>query len=212
MLTRRPFLRGGVGALLVGPLVALTGCGSGQFLSPLTVSASTITPDGTSRDNVTDVDYTLTKRADVSATLIGPDGKTTYVLRPPETRAPDDYQIAFDGTVPVPGKKWLRVVPDGTYRFVVQAKDPAGQTITREVPITVKNADTNAPEIASVSVEYPTFTPNGDGDKDTTNVDYQLTKKATVRIYATSTTGAFNLIQAPKTLDAGAQSFTWDGT
>lgn len=212
MVTRRSFLRASVAPILAGPLLAVVGCGSGQFLSPLSVSLSTITPDGTGRDDVTDVDYTLRKRANVSATLIGSDGKTTYLLRPPQTRAPDDYQIAFNGTVPVPGKKWLRVVPDGTYRFVVQAKDPTGQTVTREAPITVKNADTTPPEIAQVTVQYPTFTPNGDGDQDTTNVGYQLTKKAKVRVYATSATGAFNLILAPKTLDAGMLSFAWDGT
>jgi len=198
--------------MLAGPVLAVAGCGSGQFLSPLSVSASTITPNGSGRDDVADVDYTLSKRADVSATLIGPDGKTTYVLRPSQTRAPDDYQIAFDGTVPVPGKKWLRVVPNGTYRFVVQAKAPSGQTVTREAPITIKDADTTPPEIANVSVQYPTFTPNGDGDQDTTNVGYQLTKKAKVRVYATSATGAFNLILAPKALDAGMLSFAWDGT
>lgn len=212
MLTRRAFLRSGALVALAGPLLAVSGCGPGKFLSPLDVSLTTIMPNGSSSQSVTDISYTLSKRADVSATLIGADGKTTYVLRQPQTRAPDKYEIRFDGTVGVPGKDWLRVIPDGTYKLVVQAKDSAGQQVTRDATITVKDADTTPPQIEDITRQYSTITPNGDGDQDTTTIGYRLTKKATVRIYATNAAGTFFLIQAPKTLEASLQSFQWDGT
>jgi len=211
MVSRRSLLRSSASVVLAGPLLAMAGCGSGQFLSPLSVSATTITPNGGSQHAETTIGYSLAKRADVSATLIGPDGKTTYQIRPPQTRMPDQYVIAFSGVAPVPGKTWLRVVPDGTYRLVVQAK-AGGQMVTREATITVQNADTTPPEIADVSVQYHTFTPNGDGDKDTTTIGYKLTKKAVVRIYATNASGGFFLIQAPTKIDASLQSVVWDGT
>lgn len=213
-MTRRRFLRSTLGLALAGPLLALGGCGSGDFLSPLNVSLATITPDGKGLHDETDVSFTLTKRADVSATLIGPDGKS-YVLRPPMTRTPDQYAIAFRGVVPVPGKyghDWLRVVPDGTYRLVVTAKDLSGRMVRREATITVKNADTTPPEITDVSVQFTTITPNGDGDRDTTTINYALTKKAEVRAYATDAAGRFFLIMAPKKVEASLQSFTWDGS
>jgi hypothetical protein len=212
MLTRRSLLRSGARAFLLGPLLAVAGCGSGDFLSPLTVSPSTITPNGKGVNDEAKISYRLTRRADVSAMLISADGKTKYVLRQPQTRTPDDYEIRFDGAVPVPGKDWLRVVPNGTYQVVIQAKDATGQTITRQAVLTVKDADTTPPEITDVSVQYTTFSPNGDGEQDTTNIGYKLTKKAEVRVYATDAKGGFYLIRAPKKLDASLQSFTWDGT
>ncbi len=211
-VTRRSLLRAGALAVVAGPVLAVAGCDYGQFLSPLSVSRDTITPNGQGVNDQTNISYTLKRRADVSATLISADGKTTYVLRPPQTRTPDQYDIRFNGAVPVPGKNWLRVVPDGIYRVVIQAKDGAGQVVTRQASITVKDADTTPPEIQDVSAQYTTFTPNGDGDQDTTNFGYKLTKKAEVRVYATDAKGGFYLILAPKKYEASLQSFQWDGT
>lgn len=211
-VTRRSLLRAGALAVAAGPVLAVAGCGSGQFLSPLSVSLKTITPNGQGLNDQTNISYTLTRRADVSARLIAADGKTTYMLRQPQTRAPDQYEIRFNGAVPVPGKNWLRVVPDGTYQVVVEAKDAAGVVVTRQASITVKDADTTPPEIQDVSTQFTTFTPNGDGDQDTTNFGYKLTKKAEVRVYATDAKGGFYLIRAPKKYEASLQSFQWDGT
>ncbi|MBX6770551.1 MAG: hypothetical protein IRY83_02390 [Chloroflexi bacterium] len=215
MINRRQLLRAAPVALLGGLPILAAGCATGGFLSDLRVSSHLIEPNGSGLHDEIDISYELTRRADVSAVLIGPDGKQ-HVIRPPQTRAPDVYQIRFTGTVPVPGSRpgesWLRVVPDGTYRLVVTARDARGQTISRETSFTVRNADTTPPQITNVLVNPPTFSPNGDGKDDTTQVSYGLTKKATVRVYATSSTGGFYLIQAPKQQDAALFSFEWDGT
>ncbi len=209
--TRRAFIYQAGFASLAVPLLATVGCRNQQFLSPLRVSATTIQPNGSGLNDESDIDFTLTQRAEVSATLLGPDGKQ-YVIRAPQMRAPDDYQIRFTGVVPVEGKDWLRVVPDGTYNLKITAKSETGQQIVRQTPIIVKNADTTAPEITDVFVQYTTFSPNGDGFEDTTKVSYKLSKKATVRVYATDSTGGFYLISPPQKIDASAQAFEWDGT
>jgi hypothetical protein len=144
--------------------------------------------------------------------LIGPDGQD-HVLRAPQLRTPDAYQIQFKGVVPVAGKTWLRVVPDGTYTVQIQAKDAVGErTQTETTRVTVKGADTAAPQILDLLANPPTFSPNGDGIDDTTQVSFRITKAAEVRVYATDANGGFTLIQAPTQTIAKDVSITWDGS
>jgi hypothetical protein len=153
----------------------------------------------------------LSKRAEVSAIIVGPDGKH-YVLRKAQLRAPDRYMIPFRGLVPVPNQAWRRVVPDGSYRIVITAKDASGNQITREAPVAVKNADTTPPDIQDVFVNPPAFSPNGSGINDTVRVSYKVTKASRVRVYATDSGGGFYLIEAMNDKRAANQGFEWNGT
>lgn len=219
MTSRRRFLRVGLGgfAAVAGPVLVATGCTTipfspGPFISDLDVSRSDIVPDGSGVHDETDVFYTLTKRAEVSAMLVAPDGKTTYTIRDPQIRAPDRYEIPFRGLVRVPNTNWLRVVSDGVYKLVVRAKDEGGVVITRETTIKVTGADTAPPELTDLYVSLSSFSPNGDGIDDTVKVSYRLTKESEVRVYATDVNNSFFLVSAPETKHAALQSFEWTGT
>lgn len=180
-------------------------------MSGLRVSQPTIVPNGSGLNDEADISFTLYRRANVSVNLIGPDGKE-YVLRAPQLRAPDDYQVQFTGLVPVPGKSWLRVVPDGIYTVRVDAKDAASTTTQSSTArVTVKGADTTPPDIVDLLANPPTFSPNGDGIQDTCQISFRITKAAQVRVYATDAQGGFTLIQAPTKSDAKEISITWDG-
>src|ERR1035437_3661768 len=213
MLTRRSFLRSSVlmAWTVVGASVVLDGCSSGPFMSDLQVSASEIVPYGSGVHDEADITYSLTRRAEVSAQLIGPDGKQ-YVIRAPQLRTPDQYQIPFKGLVQVPNTNWLRVLPDGTYKLIIQAKDTSGVVISRDTSIKISNADTTPPNITNVLVYPTTFSPNGDGIDDTTKLNYKLDKDSMVRVYATDPAGGFYLIQPSDTYHAALQSVEWAGT
>lgn len=207
MIRRRRFLSVVVG----GTALAVLGCAPGPLLSDVRVSRSEIVPDGTGLHEEADLLYRLNRRAEVSATLFGP-GDRQYVLRSPQLRAPDEYQIAFRGVVDVPESNWKRVVPDGSYRIALNARDERGATATKDIPITVSGADTKPPELTEIFVNPRVFTPDGDGRDDVVRVSYKLTKDAQVKVYVTDTAGSFYLIQPQQKLRAALQSFEWDGT
>lgn len=210
MISRRMMLRLGAGAAAASVLATL-GCAPGAPVTDVHASASVITPDGTGLHDEVDVFFHLARRAEVSAVLLGPDGKQ-YVIRQPEMRAPDDYQISFRGIVDQPDSTWKRVLPDGNYQLVLNVKDLAGHSATNQIPIQVKDADTTPPEIQNVFVNPTSFSPNGDGVDDVVRVSYKLTKDAQVRVYATDANNAFYLIAAPEKVHAAERSFEWDGT
>jgi hypothetical protein len=222
MMTRRDLLRRGthLTGFAVSTLLVATGCASAPFISELDVGGNAliggnqghvIVPDGSGIHDEADVYYTLNKRAEVGATLLGADGRS-YEIRAPQLRAPDRYMIPFRGLVRVPNTNWLRVLPDGTYTLNVTAKDIAGATITRQTSVTIQKADTSPPQINDVVVNPPSFSPNGDGIEDTVRVSYSLSKEAKVRVYATDKSGGFSLIQAEDKQHAALQSFEWTGT
>src|SRR5437879_3183580 len=103
MTTRRDFLRS-IGYLpLAGTVLATLGCARGELMSDLAVNRTTIFANGGGIQDEADITYTLWRRADVLVTLIGQDGNTQHVIREPLMRAPDQYEIAFKGVVPVAG-------------------------------------------------------------------------------------------------------------
>lgn len=212
MTSRRRFLSSFVVIPLLGAVTGIAACGGRPLISDLRLSGKTVVPDGSGLQDEVNVGFTVFRRAEVSATLQGPDGKQ-YVLRDPQLRAPDDYQIAFKGIVPVPGKTWLRVLPNGAYTIQVQARDAAGgSAVTRQASVQVKDADTTAPSIEDLMVNLPSFSPNGDGVDDTVQMSFRLTKAAEIRVYATDANDGFYLIEPPTKSIAKDLSFTWDGT
>ena len=213
MITRRSFLRNSLvvaGTIAAGPL-ALAGCANGPFISDLLVSANEIVPDGSGVHDEADISYSLSRRAEISAKLIGPDGKE-YEVRAPQIRTPDQYQIPFRGLVRLPNSTWLRVLPNGSYKLVVHANDLAGSVIDRETTIKISGADTTPPNITDVFVNPATFSPNGDGIDDSVKVNYKLDKESLVEVYATDPNGGFFLITPSEKQHAALQSFEWTGT
>lgn len=195
---------------LVALAVALSGCVNRPLLSSLQASTTRITPDGDGLGDELKIDYTIGQRADVSAEIIGPDGKT-YTLRERHTRVPDDYQLTFKGSIDLPDSTERRVLPDGDYTIVVRANGEDGATVEQRLNVSIANADTNPVEIRDFNADREEITPNGDAEGDEVKFSYGLSKPATTQVYVTDSQGGHYLIEEPKEKEATMSAHIWDG-
>jgi len=176
--------------------VLATGTGTSEAVDLALTSATavprTITPDGDGQTDFSQISYTLSAPATVTATLRGPDGSDLAVLFT-QQRQPGKQSFRFEAAG----------VADGRYEIVLSATD-GKQTVTSTVPVLV---DRTVRLFAAVP---PAFSPNGDGVADDLSLSFELTRAASVRI---------DIAQAGKTiasvysadLQPGAQSVTWNG-
>ena len=159
-------------------LVLLVGCGPGALLKSLTVEPASISPRATSPNAVAKIDYALGRDGVVSIYLLDPQNKR-FVVRENLERAAGDYEIQFGGVVND------RMLADGQYQVVVEAKDARGDSQSLRQPLTITNADTTLPELQNLTVAPAVFTPNRDGVDDRVTIRYYLTKPAKVRVFLT---------------------------
>jgi hypothetical protein len=163
---------------------ALASCYLRPLLYNVSVSPSVISPNADGTDDVTNIQYTLSRNALLSIFFENADGERFY-FRQFRPRSAGEYRVQWGGTVNQP--KWLEnefgrqlveswVLPDGNYTWVIEATGEDGQTNHDEGQITLSGGDTEVPELRKLTVTLPEFTPNQDGLSDRTGVGYLLTK------------------------------------
>lgn len=180
------------------------------LLAPLRASDTTVRPDGSGISSAARVVYELGARADVTVELVGPDGRR-HVLRERATRAADQYEVRFDGTIAdAAGNR--RVLPDGVYQLQVAADDGFGRRVEHAVELVVVGADTVPAEVLGLQTDLASFTPDGDGKDDEVRIAYRLTKDGEATVYATDEHGTYFAIDPWRKRRAAMQSHLWDGT
>jgi hypothetical protein len=162
-------------------------------ISSATALPRTITPNGDGQTDFSQISYTLTTPATVTATLRGPDGQ--------------DLSVLFSQALPA-GKQSFRFtaagVADGRYEIVLSAND-GRTTVTSVVPILVDRT------VGSFTAAPLAVSPDGDGVDDTVTFGFELAQAASVKL---------EIAQAGKTLASvysanlppGAQTVSWTPT
>ncbi len=184
-MTRRSLFRIPLVASALLVLSVAAGCANETILTAMAVEPTTITPNA---DGVTDaarISYTLRRSAAVSIYMLDSEEGRHYFRRD-ATRSPGDYAVDFSGVVDG------RVLPDGDYRLVVEAKplDGAGGPAIAETPLSVVDADDNYPQIIGLDAFPRSFTPNRDGIGDRVRITYDLSKEvARLSLYLVGPTG-----------------------
>ena len=161
-------------------------------LTSATASPRTITPNGDGQTDSTQVSYTLTAPATVTATLRGPDGSDLGVLFS-QQRQPgkQSFRFAAEG------------VPDGRYEIVLSATD-GKQTVSSSIPVLVDRT------VRLFAAAPSAFSPNGDGVLDELDFSFEVTRAASVRLDIARSGKTIASVYSA-TLQPGSQSVTWNG-
>jgi len=182
----RPLLsNAGLAPASFSPRGALAAAG-GYVASPV-ATASTGLP------RVAKIGYEFGRPATVS--IYFEDGQgTRHYFRRAQPRAAGKYEVDWSGVINdpqlrvVPGghelvEAW--VLPDGVYRWVIEATDDQGGQAQAEGQVTIRDADSALPDVQRFTVVPQEFSPKQDGMRgNRVSISYYLAKQAqTVRVY-----------------------------
>lgn len=192
-------------------LFALSACSSSALLDNVSLTPDAISPFAGSPNSATTIHYTLGRSATVSIYLLDERG-TRHDFRADQPRAAGSYDALFSGAVSD------RVLTDGKYTIVVEAKDSAGQIAKAEKTLSINSADSTPPDFQNFTVFPDTFTPNQDGLDDRVAIRYWLTKPAKVDVYLWDGKTRYEVAEKKTTICikddfycAGAHEYDYDG-
>jgi hypothetical protein len=194
-------------------LLGTVACAQSPTLSEVQPAALVITPNGDGESDVATISYRVGQRSRVTA-YIEDTGKKRYVLRADALRVPAEqpYTLRFDGTVRSDEPPVVqRVLPDGRYRYVIEATPEDGGAPVRQVgEITVREAASELPMIEALQVVPPVVTPNEDARDDVAFFSYRLPITSTVSINLSNGSETIPFITD---VEEGPfeQSHIWDG-
>ncbi len=213
-------------------LVTLTGCGNldlsaGPLLYDAQVSPDSISPNADGVQDATEIRYSLRRAADVSIYFENEAGERFY-FRQERRRSPGDYSVLWGGVVDElltvetdygPQEILSRVLPDGLYRWTIEAREDNGNVAQLSGDIRLQDADTDIPELRNFLVAPQTFRPNQDGLRDDwVSISYYLTKDVdSVSVYLTDPNepgSKFPIAEDPgvaKTTERGFHEYRYEG-
>jgi hypothetical protein len=198
---------------------------AGPPLASASILPDAITPNADGAGDVTRIRYTLRRPANVSIYFLSADGQR-YDFRLDKPRESGENDVNFSGIVnpytvageTVTGKILARVMPDGQYTWVIEARDARGATSQITGPLTVSEADRALPELLNLTVSPAVFTPNQDGLNDRAMINVFLTKSVPpekFRVFLIGPDGAeaplSEQVSAIEPGERGLHSYDYDG-
>src|SRR5438105_12366393 len=162
---------GSVRLVFVALLFLGTACGSfaRQPLGQVEALPPALSPELRDQRNRLDIHYHLNAPASVTSEIVAADGRHFSIAREAPRPTPGDYVLQFDGTVAGPGKNERRVLPDGDYQVVLEVAGSADHQQV-PVPLTIRGADTQIPEITDLALIPDRISPNYDAPDDVTHM------------------------------------------
>ncbi len=198
---------------------------AGPPLASAEFSLTALTPNADGDADVTRIRYRLRRPASVSIYFLHADGRR-FDFRLDRPREAGEGVIDFSGIVDpfrlpdddFDGELLARVLPDGAYRWVIEARDAAGQANAITGPLSVAGADTRLPALRNLTVSPAVFTPNQDGLNDRATINVWLDKDigaGGLRLWLIDQTGARQPIaERPRGIlpgQRGLHEFDYDG-
>ncbi len=174
-------------------------------ITDLTATPATISPNADGYQDKTTITYTTNQSLFNSVAIYDDSGTLMRTLKNAVVLAAGPQTVVWDGKY-TPAGGTSTPVPDGTFEVRVTGQDAAGNAVQSSTPVIV---DTT---ISKISVNFPYFSPNGDGQRDATTISYTLKSDATVTVLIRDGSGAtVRTVQDTVAQLAGVNTAVWDG-
>jgi hypothetical protein len=222
--------------LAVAMLLVLAACGRldipiGSLLYDVQVTPDNISPNADGESDVTEIQYSLRRAADVSIYFEDEAGER-YYFRKDRRRSPGNYSVFWGGTLEQTEEEMdaeqteygvnqivSRVLPDGEYTWHIAAVSESGDSQEASGVITLQDGDVEVPELHNFAVIPDTFRPNQDGlPDDWVSISYYLTKDVeSVNVYLSDPAQPgvkLPIAEEPgvaKTTDKGFHEYRYEG-
>jgi hypothetical protein len=195
----------------------------GPVIVNASVSPSSITPNADGDADVAVVSYRVRRASLVSIYFEGGAGQR-YTFRRDGVRERGDYSVRFGGVVEgfvnegeqINGEVLERLLPDGTYTWVIEAVDDlTGRTDRATGTLIVEDADTVPPDIWDFSISPEVFTPNQDGLDDLVTINVYVPKEAQLQVFLIDAEGQRYFVPESQegrlAGEAGRHTYLYDG-
>jgi hypothetical protein len=166
------------------------------------VRPGVFSPNADGSGDTVSVRYVPAERCATRVSILDAGGIVRRRLTDWRSQSPAVHYATWDGKVTSAGK--LVAADEGQYAFSIECRDAAGNSSRKTVAVVLDR-----------TLGFPTatprsFSPNGDGLKDSTTLGFELTRSAGVRI-AVKLGGRTVRSFALGTLGAGLHTTVWDG-
>jgi len=163
----------------------------------LATRRSVLTPNGDGVDEEMRISFGLTTPATVDITVLASGGSVVATLADDRSLGAGTSSVVWDG---MGGSS---VVPDGRYTVRVHAHSPGQEAFASRAVVVDRT-------LGFLSVSPPAFSPNGDGRLDLTELGFELTRTADVRVRVVAGTRTVAEV-ASGSFDAGRPALVWNG-
>jgi N-acetylmuramoyl-L-alanine amidase len=167
----------------------------------LSVTPSSISPDGDGQADAATVSFSVPTAATVSVTVQDALGTVDATLLAPTPLSAGPETLSWGGTALDPGT----TVPDGAYHVVVATTDAAGTTTMQTTPISVVRAG------GALTGPVAAVSPNGDGRGDTATFRWTQTQPAHARLQIVSASKPLATV-LDSDEPAGPMRAAWNGS
>ncbi len=169
-------------------------------MGAVTVSPSSISPDGDGQADAATVSFSVTSAATVSVTVDDAFGTVVSTLLPATQLPAGPETLSWAGTATDPGT----TVPDGAYHVVVATTDAAGATTIQTTPVAVVRAG------IGLTGPVNAVSPNRDGRGDTATFHWLQSQPAHARLQIVSASQPLATV-LDADLPPGSERAVWNG-
>ena len=168
----------------------------------VTLSPDPFSPNGDGSKDAATLAFVPGEGGAARVSVIAADDAVLRRLTGWKTVTAASQRVRWDGRVG--SSSSLRPAAEGVATLLLEVRDPAGNTTSLRRRVTVDRT------LKLTSVSRKTFSPNGDGVRDTVTLAFRLTRAADVTVTVVRAGSPVRTLRLGR-LAAGARSVTWDG-